>query len=113
MTLKEKIVAVTLSVILLVGIIYVSHWISTRGVDSFVKNIKQEFVINNQAIFDNIARLKAKQEILDEQLKSSKQQLQIIKNTRRKEFDDVVKKGDPNELASFFDKTIDSTQLGE
>jgi len=107
-TTKRKVIGVIVALIVIFGIVLVSHAFNSSRVNDIADRLRTEFQADNRALYDNLAVLKDRTQQLEYQYGVQKGELANLRNKLKGDANNAFKNPNKQVAASYFDNTIDS-----
>lgn len=105
---KSLIIKIISGVVLFLAFIFISDYIAKRKVNLMETGFRNEFQLQNRALYDNLVRIQVQMEDLE---KYHSQKVVIIKQeyeVQRVNLDDAIKNGKREVVAKSFDNLVDT-----
>ena len=96
------------ALILIVALVFIGQWWAGRSANALADRLRQEFQVENRALYDNLAVLKDRTQQLEQQYSIQKGELDKIRRNQKGSATDAFNNPDKKVAASYFDNTIDS-----
>jgi hypothetical protein len=103
----KKILIALAVLAVIVGGVYAGQWYAQNKADEFAKSLHEKFQAENQSLYESIATLKAKTQLLEQRYRDQLKAITELKKRQREEVKDVFKSGDTKAIASYFDNVVD------
>jgi hypothetical protein len=105
---SSLVIKIAVGIVLLVVLVFVGNWWAGRSANALAERLRQEFQIENRALYDNLAVLKDRTQQLEYQYGFQKNELAVIRNKQKGGASDAFNNPDKKVAASYFDNVIDS-----
>ena len=106
-TTKRKVIGVVVALVLVVGIVFVSHWYSTGKAAALVADLKLKFDEANQSRQEEIIRNQIRIDELEKTTKKLKADAATSRAQSQKGIKDALQTYDPKIIAPKFDNVVD------
>lgn len=106
-TTKRKVIGAVVAVVLVVGIVFASHWYSTGKAAALVDDLKRKFDEANQSRQEEIFRNQIRIDELEKTTRKLKADAAASRAQSQKGVADAIKTRDPKTIAGKFDNVID------
>ena len=106
-TTKRKVIGAVVAVVLVVGIVFASHWYSTGKAAALVADLKLKFDAANQSRQEEIIRNQIRIDELEKTTKKLKADAATSRAQSQKGIKDALQTYDPKIIAPKFDNVID------
>ena len=106
-TTKRKVIGAVVAVVLVVGIVFASHWYSTGKAAALVADLKLKFDAANQSRQEEIIRNQIRIDELEKTTKKLKADATTSRAQSQKGIKDALQTYDPKIIAPKFDNVID------
>jgi len=109
--LKTKYGKVVLKSVIIAGVVllfvFVGKWYAGRTAQEFANNLRNQAILDNRPLYDNLAILRDRTQQLESQYGIQKRELNTLRNNQKGNTTIVFKNPDKKVIAQFFDNTID------
>lgn len=107
-TNSTLIIKIIVGIVLLVALVFIGQWYAGRTVNQLAADLRAKAMLDNRALYDNLAVLKDRTLQLETQYSVQKSEIVTIRNNQRGGATSAFKNPDKKVAASYFDNAVDS-----
>jgi hypothetical protein len=107
-TTKRKVIGAVAALVLVVGIVFVSHWYTSGKTKDWLDAMGRKFDAANQSQQEEILRNKIKIEDLEKGLAAERIKVKALQEKRRIGIKDAIESKDPKRISGQFDNVVDN-----
>jgi len=102
------IIKIVTGIIIVAILVAVGWWYAGKKVDELTERLRNQAILDNRPLYDNLAILKDRTQQLEHQYGVQKGELDRVRRNQRGAANDAFNNPDKKVAASYFDNTIDS-----
>jgi hypothetical protein len=107
-TTKRKVIGAVVVFVLVLGIVFASHWYTSDKTKAWLDEIGRKFDAANQSQQEEILRNKIKIEDLEKGLAAERIKVKALQEKRRIGIKDAIESKDSKRISGQFDNVVDS-----
>jgi hypothetical protein len=104
----KKALLVLAALLVIVAVVFASKWWADRNAQELADGLRNAFRLENQALYDNVAEVRVRTQILEENYNSQKVVVDTLYANDKVRGKNVFKSKDKAIIASYVDNTLDS-----